>query len=280
MKIAYLGPSGSFTEKATRELFTNGELVSFGTIGKAITAVENEEVDFCVVPIENFYNGEVRETLDDLTECSKTKIIKEKVLKIIYCIGALENHDEIEEVLSKDQALEQCNKYLFKNYPKIKNVAVSSTSEAANKIARENLLNSVAIASEEAVKEAGLKILDKNICPGNKTRFVVIGRNKTEPTGDDKTFLAIHPSERDKPGTLANILNIFSSYSINLENIQSRPDGQKGYYFYIELEGHEKDKIVKAAIEGISLSLDPKNKFPNTVKILGSYQNSHWKGEN
>ncbi|MFQ5532118.1 MAG: prephenate dehydratase, partial [Candidatus Nanoarchaeia archaeon] len=252
----------------------------FGTIGKAITAVENEEVDFCVVPIENFYNGEVRETLDDLTECSKTKIIKEKVLKIIYCIGALENHDEIEEVLSKDQALEQCNKYLFKNYPKIKNVAVSSTSEAANKIARENLLNSVAIASEEAVKEAGLKILDKNICPGNKTRFVVIGRNKTEPTGDDKTFLAIHPSERDKPGTLANILNIFSSYSINLENIQSRPDGQKGYYFYIELEGHEKDKIVKAAIEGISLSLDPKNKFPNTVKILGSYQNSHWKGEN
>ena len=97
--------------------------------------------------------------------------------------------------------------------------------------------------------------------------------------GDDKTFLCIHPLIRDQPGVLANTLKIFSDLYINLEYIQSRPDGNSGYLFYIELNGHQKDNVIDFAIDIVKHSLDPNKKHPATVKILGSYKNTHWKDE-
>ncbi|MFH1500975.1 MAG: prephenate dehydratase domain-containing protein [archaeon] len=277
MKIAYLGPEKTFTEKATRELFPNDDLVAMQPIRKAILAVENGEVDMGVVPIENFYNGEVRETLDTLTECSKAKIVQEKAMTIVLCLGALESHGEIKRILSKDQAIEQSSRHLSEKYPNTQTMAVPSTAEAAIMIKRENLNDAAAIASESALVEAGFKIIDKDICPNNKTRFAVLSREKTKPTGDDKTFLAIHPPISDKPGVLYSSLKVFAELNINLELIMSRPDGKKAYFFYLELDGYEDDENIKMAVNNLRLYLDPENKYSDTVKILGSYPNSHWK---
>lgn len=280
MKIAYLGPEGTFTEKAARNLYPNEELIPFNLIHRVIMAVEEGKVNFGVVPIENFYNGEVRETLDFLTDCSKTKIIREIALSIVHCFGALNDHKPITEIFSKDQALEQCKKFLSENYPDAKTRITTSTSEAARKISEIGILNAGAIASEKALMGAGLEILDKDICQNNRTRFVVLGTESTDPSGDDRTFLVLHPPTMDTPGTLYNTLKFFSDAKINLESIQSRPDGKKGYYFYIELNGHEKDERVKKILKKVSNYLNPKEKYQNVIKVLGSCKNTNWKNEN
>ena len=276
MKIAYLGPKGTFTEQAVKELFPDSELIAIRPIRNVVNLIESGKAEFGVLPLENFYNGEVRETLDALTESKDVKIIQEKALTISHCIGFLKNHEQIKKVISKDQALEQCSKYLCDNYPDADTIAVTSTTEAAKRIIKENLLDAAAIGSESSLRELGLEILDKDICKNNKTRFVVIGKKETQPSGDDKTFLAINP-KIDRPGVLYNILGFLAGLQINLEYIQSRPNGEKGYYFYLELDGHLQEENVEKAIEAIKLSLDPEKKFANTVKILGSFPNTHWK---
>lgn len=277
MKIAYLGPKGTFSEKAAIALSNEKDkLIPLQPIRNVVMAVENKEADIAIVPLENFYNGEVRETLDALTICSKAKIIQEKAFPIIHCLGA-KNLEQINKIMSKDQALEQCAGYLCDNYPKAETIAVSSTSEAIERIKKENLKETGVIASEDALIKSGFCIIDRDIVPNNKTRFVVIGLTKTHSSGDDKTFLAIHPPIQDKPGILFRTLGFFANFEINLEDIKSRPDKKEGYYFYAELDGHEEDKKVKMALDSIKFSLDPKNKFPDTINVLGSYKNTHWK---
>jgi len=280
MKITYLGPEKTFTEKATRELFPEETLIPTHSIKNVIMAVENKKADYGVVPLENFYNGHVIHTLDSLTKCRKTNINKETSLKIVHCLGALSNHGEIKRIYSKDQALEQCDEYLYNNFPDAKAIATVSTAEAADYISRNNCLDAAAIASEVALEKSKLELIAKDLCPNNKTRFIVLGRNQTSSTGNDKTILAIHPPIRDKPGVLADCLNIFNSQHINLECIYSRPDGKKGYFFYIELNGHKDDENVNIALQALNYSLDSKHNHPDTIKIFGSFVNSHWKNEN
>lgn len=277
MKVAYLGPKGTFTEKAASILFPKAQLVPVQPIKKVVMAVEKNIADLAVVPLENFYNGEVRETLDSLIDCCKAKIAAEKAMPIVHCLGALKNHNKITKIYSKDQALEQCSSYLYEHYPNAATIATPSTTEAISQIIRENSYDSAVIASEKAIVEAGLKLIDTNIVKNNKTRFAVISKRKTRPSGDDKTLLAIHPPMKDKPGVLYNTLGFFSSFGINLEDIKSRPDKKDSYYFYIELDGHACDRNVKMALDAIRFFLDPDKRFPDAVKILGSYKNSHWK---
>ena len=273
-KIAYLGPEKTFTEAAAKEIFPSEELVPIKPIRRVIRTVECGDVDFGVVPLENFYNGEVRETLDSLTECETTKIIMEKTSKIVHCLGALPKHGGIERVLSKDQALEQCSRYLCENYPDAETVNTTSTAEATRLVSG---LDTAAIASDKALIDSGLEVLARDICPNNRTRFVVLGRNSTKSTGDDKTFIVIHPLTRDEPGVLYTTIGFFYGLSINLEYIQSRPDGKKGYFFYVEVDGHKEDESVKTVIDEVRSYLDPNAEHPSTVQILGSYPNTHWK---
>ncbi len=277
MEVAYLGPKETtYTGQATRKIFPDGKLIPIQPIRNIVMAIESGRFKRGVVPIENFYNGEVRETLDSLTECNNTKIMGEKALTIVHCLGMLPDHKEIKRILSKDQALEQCSRYLVANYKDAETISTSSTSEAAQLIARDKMLDAAAIASEDALRKSGLERIATDLCPNNKTRFVVLGREYTASTGDDKTFLAIHPPI-DKPGVLDDTLSIFASLGINLEFIQSRPDGQKGYYFYVELDGHINDERVKQALYTIKLSLDPQKKYKDAIKLFGSYPNTHWK---
>ena len=280
MKIAYLGPEKTFTEKATRELFPERDLVPIQPIRNVVMAVENGRVEGGVVPLENFYNGHVIHTLDSLTGCERAKITQEKALKVVHCLGTLPNHGKISRIYSKDQALEQCDEYIYTNFPDAETIATASTAEAADYIAKNKHLDAAAIAPQGALTKSGLEVIATDLCPNNSTRFVVLERNPTKPTGDDKTILAIHPPVRDRPGVLADCLNIFSSQHINLECIYSRPDGKKGYFFYVELDGHTDEENVGIALQALRYSLDPEHRHPDTIKILGSFANSHWKDEN
>lgn len=277
MKIAYLGPEKTFTEKAARAVFPEGELIPIQPIRKVVWGVENNLFERGIIPIENFYNGHVIHTLDSLTRSKEVKIIGETSLKVVHCLGALKNHFEINKIYSKDQALEQCDEYTYRHYPNAINVPTSSTAEAAEYISKNFLMDSAAIASKEALIKSRLEILAEDICPNNLTRFIILGKEKTLQTGNDKTMLAIHPPIRDQPGVLANCLNIFGYQHINLEYVTSRPDKEKGYIFYIELNGHEKDPNVHLALQALKCNLDPKNENEDTIKILGSFANSHWK---
>jgi len=277
MKVAYLGPKATFTEVAAKKMFIDGELISLQPIRRVIQAVEREDVEYGVVPLENFYQGEVIETLDALTECSKTRIISEAGFPVVHCLGVLKGSRNITQILSKDQALSQCSRYLCESYPNALTIQTASTSEAAQRIAREGLTNAAAIGPEEALIGAGLEIIARDLCPNNRTRFVGLGRGTSKPTGNDRTFLVFHPIEKDRAGTLHTDLGFFSSFGVNLDYIQSRPDGSGGYLFYLELTGHERDEPIKRAIESLRYSLDPENKYPNCVKILGSFENKDWK---
>ncbi|VVB79340.1 Prephenate dehydratase [uncultured archaeon] len=279
-KIAYLGPEKTFTEKAAKLIFSEGIFIPVQPIRNVVIGVETGSYDRGVIPLENFYNGQVIQSIDSLTECNSAKIIREASLKVVHCFGALKGHGSIKKVYSKDQALEQCGKYLGQNCADAQTIQTASTAEAAEYVAQNGLLDSAAIAPREALLKSGLEIIAEDICPNNRTRFIVLGREQTKSTGDDKTILAIHPPERDRPGVLADCLNILGSQHINLECIYSRPDGKKGYYFYIELDGHTEDKNVDLALNALKNSLDPREEHGDTIKILGSFANSHWKDEN
>lgn len=277
MKIVYLGPKNTFTEKIARARFPNDDLVPLQPIKNVVLAIENGCAERGIIPIENFYNGHVIHTLDSLTKSKGVRIIEEISSRVIHCFGASKIHTSIKKIYSKDQALEQCDDYICINYPNAQTIQTSSTAEAAEYISKNNCLDSAAIASSDALIKSGLEVLAIDICPNNKTRFVILGKNQTISTGDDKTILAIHPPLRDEPGVLADCLNILKSQHINLECIYSRPDKEKGYFFYVELNGHEKDKNISIALSALKYSLDSKSNYEDTIKILGSFPNSHWK---
>jgi len=277
MKIAYLGPKNTFTERVAKEIFPGGDLIPIQPIRNVVMAVENGKVARAVVPLENFYNGPVIQTFDSLTRCGNVRIIQEKAIKVVHYLGTLKSHSSILRIYSKDQALEQCNGFIAANFPDATTIATASTAEAVEYISKEKLLDAAAIAPREALLKSGLKVIASDLCPSNSTRFVVLGKDENTHTGDDKIILAIHPPIRDRPGVLADCLNILCSQHINLEGLHSRPDGKKGYYFYIELDGHENDENVRIALQALKYSLDPKHKHPDTIKILGSFANSHWK---
>lgn len=278
MKIAYLGPNNSFTEQVARRIYPLGtEFVEIRPISKVVEAVESGFVENAIVPIENFYNGEVRETLDSLMGCKMTRIIREIHEDINLCLGKRKETIEIRKIYSKDQALEQSSKYLAENYPSVIINPVSSTSEACEIVRDDDGNCSAVIASKEAILSAGLELIEEDIRPENKTRFVVLGIVPVEASGKDKTFIAIHPPVRDKPGMLYNTLGFFAGLGVNLEYIQSRPDGRSGYIFYLELDGHIDDENIKRAIEVVRFSLDPDGLHNDVVKVLGSYPNTDWK---
>ncbi len=266
MKVAYLGPKGSFSEKAALSAFPNDELIPLSTIRNVVESVENGNYEHGIVPLENFYNGIVMQTIDTLTETRKTKIIDEIYLKIEHYVGVLSEHGEIKKIISHPQALEQCSKYISLKYPNAETISVESTSRAAQIIKEKKMNDSAAISSKNALENSGLKIIDTDILPNNVTRFAVLSLNSDIDSKKSKTMIAIHPNI-DKSGILYNILKFIADNKINMQHIHSRPDGKGKYYFVLEINGDQKDKNMISALRGIKLYLEDNE----SVKVLGSY---------
>lgn len=239
MKVGYLGPQGTFTERAAI-LFSReypAHLLSFSTIPQALSAVDKGEIELGIVPVENSIEGTVTITLDMLAHELDLFINGEIVLDIKhYLLVSQDNCRPIKKIYSHPQALAQCRKYLAKHYPWAELVTTNSTAEAVQRVKdeREGL---AAIGSVWAGERYGLKVLDANISDNeiNQTRFLIIGKKNYALTNPTKTSLSLALKE-NKPGELYNILGIFAREQIDLSKIESRPakDELGNYIFFLD----------------------------------------------
>jgi prephenate dehydratase len=274
MRIAYLGPAGTFTEDALGEAAAGREFepLRTATIHDAILAVERGDADRALVPFENSIEGSVRSTLDTLAfEAEAVTIVGEHDYRVRIHLIAREQVEigAIEAVLSHQQPLAQCARFLRETLPDIELRSVSSTA-AAVRMVSESARPWAALGSRAAAGLYGCSILREGVedDAGNITRFVWIAPGGTEPEGDGpwRTSLVFSELGADHPGALVDALSEFSSRSINLTRIESRPlrQGLGRYMFFCDLEGAATDAIIAEAIEQL-------RKKAESVRILGSY---------
>jgi prephenate dehydratase len=275
VKIAYLGPAGTFTEDALLEAAPGGGHVPLRTttIHDAIVAVENGEADRALVPFENSIEGSVRATLDALAfEVERVAIVGEHdyvVRDHLLAARPLEL-EQIEAVLSHPQPLAQCARFLREALPGAEVRSVSSTAEAVRVVAASDE-RWAAIGSRAAAELYGCSILREGIEDEatNVTRFVWIAPAGTEPAGGGeswKTSLVFSELGEDHPGALVDALREFSSRAVNLSRIESRPlrQGLGRYMFFCDLEGALTDEPVADAVEALRTKAE-------SVRVLGSY---------
>jgi chorismate mutase / prephenate dehydratase len=266
VRVAYLGPEATFTHMAVKRQFgLSARTIPVGTIAGVFEEVERRRADFGVVPVENSTEGVVNHTLDTFL-VSDLKISAEIVLEVSQCLLLRPGLDlgEVERVYSHPQALAQCRRWLGANLGRASIVEASSTSEAA-RLARDDA-RGAAVASELAARLYDLTVARRNIADAalNVTRFLVIGEKQADPTGRDKTSVLLEV--RDQPGVLYRVLEPFARRGVNMTKIESRPSRRRPweYVFFIDVDGHQKDELVRLAIEQVSTSC-------TALKVLGSY---------
>ncbi len=242
--------------------------IPFPTVEEAILAVEDGATEKAVVPIENSIEGSVNATLDALAFEAGVFIQGEKVYGVRHFLLAREGvgMEEIRRVVSHPQAAAQCRRHLVELLPGVEVEAANSTSEAAQRVAAsEQPL--AAIGSGLAAELYGLAVLREGMedHSENRTRFVLLGKEKMPPSGDDKTSMVCFIYQ-DRPGMLLQILQEFAFRYINLSKIESRPTKEVlgEYCFFIDCEGHEEHEVVASALKCLDCKLP-------RVKHLGSY---------
>lgn len=266
LKIAFLGPNGTFTHAAALKHFGHAAITRpMATIDEVFREVEAGSAHYGVVPVENSSEGVVNHTLDCFIN-SGLKIIGEVELRIHHNLLVAEGTQlkNISRVYSHQQSLAQCRKWLDAHFPKIERIAVSSNAEAARLVKGE--WHSAAIAGETAAELYGLKKLHENIedNPSNTTRFLIIGQEQTPPSGDDKTSIIV--AAHNEAGALYRILEPFYRNGLSLTRIETRPSQSDiwSYVFFIDFEGHQQQPQVKAV-------LDELHSRVRELKNLGSY---------
>jgi len=273
VRIAYLGPAGTFTEDALGEAFAGEvEPQRTATIRDAILAVERGEAERALVPFENSIEGSVRSTLDTLAfDAEAVTIAGEHDFAVRAMLIAREpiELDRIEAVLSHPQPLAQCARFLRENLPGAEQRSIESTA-AAVQVVSESAAPWAAIGARSAAEIYGCAILREGLEDeaNNVTRFVWIAPAGTEPSGGGswKTSLVFSELGEDHPGALVEALQEFSSRAVNLSRIESRPlRSELGrYMFFCDLEGALTEGPVAEAVEALRGKAD-------SVRILGSY---------
>ena len=265
MKIATLGPEGTFSHEASLKYSRDASIYFANTIRDVFEIVDCGKADIGIVPVENSVAGTVGHTLDLLME-SKLKVKEEEILPISHNLVGLETISNIKTLYFHPQTYEQCELFIKKNFPRAEILLTSSNGKSAEMIAKAKDRTKGSIIPKIAVGIYKLKILKKDVQDSrfNVTRFFVIGKKDSKKTGYDKTSIAVYP-QVDRPGLLHDLLGEFAKRKINLTKIESRPSkGKLGdYIFFIDMHGHKSEKNVSEAIEGVK-----KSAF---VNVLGSY---------
>jgi chorismate mutase/prephenate dehydratase len=265
LRIAYLGPQGTFSQAAAFKQFGHavGE-VPCATIDEAFRAVETGRADYAVVPVENSTEGTVSRTLD-LIVGSPLKICGEVLLPVHQnLLRKSENMEGIARVYGHAQSLAQCQNWLNKNLPNIERVSVVSNAEGARLAAGDP--SAAAIAGENAAQAHGLAIVVPRIEdePNNTTRFLVLSDHDTLPSGRDKTSLVM--SAPNVPGSVVKLLQPLADAGVSMTRFESRPAKVANweYLFFVDIEGHRDDPTVAAALKEVTARAA-------MVKLLGSY---------
>ncbi len=271
LRIGYLGPGGSFSHTAAMLKF--GQSVEYEPLADIISIFDEVSKGHCdlgLAPIENTTGGGVIETLDALID-SDVKICAEVLMAIHHSLLANCPLNQIEKIYSKPEIFAQCRNWLSATFKEAQTIPVASSAKAAQTAAEEP--KAAAISSSVAAELYGLRVVCENIedNTNNITRFLVISREDAKPTGEDKT--AILFSTAHKAGALADVLEVFKKYNINLTNIESRPSKKRQweYYFFVDFVGHRTDKQVQDGLEESRkhcLQLSVLGSFPRATELL------------
>lgn len=266
VKVAFLGPEGTFTQQAALKHFGQSAVtLPMAAIDEVFREVESGAANYGVVPVENSTEGMINRTLDSFLH-SSLKICGEVELRIHHhlMIGPNTHRDRISRIYSHAQSLAQCRQWLDAYYPRAECVAVSSNADAAQRVQGE--WNSAAIAGEMAAKLYGLEKISENIedRPDNSTRFLIIGGEKIAPSGDDKTTIIVRV--KNEPGALHNLLIPFHEHGVDLTRVETRPSrtGKWTYVFFIDFSGHKEDANVAEVLRQVGSSVAD-------LRVLGSY---------
>ncbi|OGV63761.1 MAG: prephenate dehydratase [Lentisphaerae bacterium RIFOXYB12_FULL_65_16] len=263
--VAFLGPATTFTHQAARTRFGgSAQYVPQPSITDVFEAVDHDQANYGVVPVENSTEGAVTHTLDMFVD-SNVKVCAEINMAIHHnLLSHCRTKEEIKVIYSHPQVFGQCRHWLQRHLPTIPLVEVSSTTEAASRCANEPA--AAALASALAADRYNLDVLAQNTedFSDNLTRFLVLSRQDGKPTGDDKTsmFFVL----RDRVGALYESLRPFYAHKINLTFIESRPSRRKRweYYFFVDFLGHVSEKRVQEVLAELG-------EHCQFVKIVGSY---------
>jgi prephenate dehydratase len=271
VRLAFLGPPGTFTESAARLLAEEAELVALGEVTEVLRAVADGEADRGVVPIENTLEGSVSVTLDALAFDVDLLIEAELELPVDLVVAVRLGVDlrEVEVVRSHHVALASTRRWLLANLPGSDRVAATSTARAAEIVAG-STRPEAALVNPLAAERYGLEVVARDVADAsqNVTRFVVVGHDLPPPTGWDKTSLVVF-IEENRPGALLKLLEIFAERDLNLTKIESRPTKAElgEYCFFVDVEGHLADERVGDALAAVK-------RTHREVKVLGSYRRS------
>jgi prephenate dehydratase len=274
VRIAYLGPPGTFSEDALRAAIGEQEVeaIPSASVYDAIVAVREGAADRALVPFENSIEGAVTATLDTLAfDADGLTLIGEYDLPIRHCLIGREQTplDRIEVVLSHPQASAQCARFIRENLPQAEVRAAPSTADAVRTVA-ETEAPWAALGAESAARRYGVAVLRQGVEDetDNITRFVWVGREGTTPSGSGpwRTSLVFSELGEDHPGALVEALQVFSSRNVNLTRIESRPlrRGLGRYQFFLDIEGAAGDEPLASAIEDLRSKAE-------TVRVLGSW---------
>ena len=266
IKVAYLGPEGTFTQQASLKHFGHSAIVlPFSAIDEVFREVEAGAVNYGVVPVENSTEGVVNHTLDNFMG-SNLKICGEVELRIHHnlMVSEVTNTNSISRIYSHSQSLAQCRKWLDAHYPNAERIAVSSNAEAAKRLKGE--WNAAAIAGFMAAELYGLKMIAEKIedQPDNSTRFLIIGKQAVPQSGVDKTSIVV--AMRNEPGALHKLLEPFHRHNIDLTRVETRPSrtGAWTYVFFIDFSGHVDEPLIRDVMKEVA------NRCAD-LKLLGSY---------
>ena len=265
LRIAFLGPEGTFTQAAALKHFGKSiRSIPLRAIDEVFREVEAGSADYGVVPVENSTEGVVNHTLDMFLQ-SPLRICGEVQIRINHhLITCAPDLKAIHRIYSHRQSLAQCREWLDLNLPQVEQIEVSSNGEAARRVRDE--VGVAAIAGQCAADIYQLPTLVRNIEdePNNTTRFLIVGTQPIAPTGDDKTALLV--ASFNRPGSLFNLLEPLARHKVSMNRIESRPSrrGMWDYVFFIDLDGHAQDPPVASALAELS-------EQARLFRILGSY---------
>ncbi len=265
LKVAFLGPQATYTHVAAMQQFgLSAQLVPLKSISSIFEEVSRGRASYGVVPVENSNEGVVSHTLD-MFMSSDLKIIAEILLPVSHDLLNLSGQlSDVRKVISHPQAIGQCRSWLEENLPDTPLVDASSTASAAQQAVEDASV--AAVASETAASLYGLRVVKHKIedNPNNFTRFLIIGNQMQNPSGNDKTSIMF--SVKDQAGILYRMLEPFSKRDINLAKIESRPMKGKAweYIFFLDMLGHVQDQNIADAVEELRT-------YCQFLKVLGSF---------
>ena len=275
VKIAHLGPAGTYAEAATLAYdrwrrshhFPPSDLQPYASIPQTLQALAAGTVDLAVVPVENSIEGGVTTTLDTLWQLDELQLQEALVLPIQHALITSTPLAQLEQIYSHPQALAQCQQWLEDHVPQAQRIPANSTAEALHDLTDQP--TAAAIASPRAAELYNLPIaaFPINDRPDNCTKFWVFGQKDTAiaiPPGSHTALAYSLP--KNVPGALVKTLQLFAAHDINLSRIESRPTKRSlgEYLFFVDLEAGVQDERVQATLGDLDAHTE-------TLKVFGSY---------